>query len=141
MEILDAIEKRLFENPPTLDRLNLEMKAREARARVLELHEAPIRTDAVGKQGLLLQLLELDATVDDTIVLDDVASKMKKLIALIRQSVEALGQRQTQRSPDGRRVSHSAVASLTATSESLGSDARRGLKGHPTVKPTAMLDV
>jgi hypothetical protein len=91
IEILDAIEKRLFENPPTLDRLNLEMKAREARARVLELHEAPIRTDAVGKQGLLLQLLELDATVDDTIVLDDVASKMKKLIALIRQSVEALG--------------------------------------------------
>jgi hypothetical protein len=90
IEILEAIEKRLFENPPTPDQLDLEMKAREARARVLALHEAPVRTDAVGKQGLLLQLLELDAAVDDTIVLDDVASKMKKLIALIRQSVEAI---------------------------------------------------
>jgi hypothetical protein len=76
IEILDAIEGRLCKNPPTPDSLNLEMKVREAR--VLALHEAPIRADAVGKQGPLLQLLELDAAVDDTIVLDDVASKMKK---------------------------------------------------------------
>jgi hypothetical protein len=90
MEIVHAIEKRLFENHPTPDRLNLQMKARETRARVLALHEATTRADAVSKHGLLLQLLELDAAVDETIVLDDVASKMKRLIALIRQSVEAL---------------------------------------------------
>lgn len=84
MDLKDAAEARLRENPETADRAAVEARIAELDQRVLGFREAQTYAIAESRKGLLLQMVELGIARDEG---DD--PKGDRLMDLIRQGIAA----------------------------------------------------
>jgi hypothetical protein len=94
MDVYDAAQRKLFENPNTPCKAELEAEMAAAEARREALEEAITHTKAISRAGLTLQLvhlgMEFDTALDDAedgVRDGDAASRVRRLIDLLRHSI------------------------------------------------------